>query len=307
MREILQQVSEASEVKVYGFFDDISLVGRPSQLMDALQRLKTALPAMSLHLNTSKSHFTYFHDQLTPLLEEVRHDLSDSNIEYHHEWAQAMGAIVGRDDDAIRRAVTSILSESGAHDAFLRRIQMSELSVQSALLLLRQSMVPAVHYLLHCIAPISIEEEARLFDDRVVNAAMDKLHLAGRDRSDNTVCILQRGLSDGGWGLIPASRTSPGAYLGSLAACHDEAAFEAFTNNPVPVGSQLHSRLSDTLERLHRAAPSHVYVTKDGQPLLPDTAADFFIHCALLDPALTSTLQTKLNAKATSYLTVGRD
>ncbi len=303
MREILQQVSEVSEVKVYGFFDDISLVGRPSQLMDALQRLKTALPAMSLHLNTSKSHFTYFHDRLTPLLEEVRHVLSDSNIEYHHEWAQAVGAIVGRDDDAIRRGVTSILSESGAHDAFLRRIQMSELSVQSALLLLRQSMVPAVHYLLRCIAPISIEEEARLFDDRVVNAAMDKLHLAGRDRSDNTVGILQRGLSDGGWGLIPASRTSPGAYLGSLAACHDEAAFEAFANNPVPVDSQLHSRLSDTLERLHRAAPSHAYATKDGQPLLPDTAGDFFIHCALLDPALTSTLQTKLNAKATSYLT----
>ena len=288
---------------MYGFFDDISLVGRPRQLMDALQQLQTALPAMSLQLNTSKSHFTYFHDRLTPLPGEVRHVLSDSNIEYHHEWAQAVGAVVGRDDDAIRRGVRSILSESGAHDAFLRRIQMSELSVQSALLLLRQSMVPAVHYLLRCIAPISIEDEARLFDDRVVNAAMDKLHLAGRERSDNTVGILQRGLSDGGWGLVPASRTSPGAYLGSLAACHDEVAFEPFVNKPVPADSQLHLRLSDTMERLHQAAPSHVYAAKDGQRLLPHTAGEFFIHCSLLDPALTSTLQTKLNAKATSYLT----
>ena len=198
MREVLQQVSETSRVKAYGFFDDISLAGTPRQLMDALEQLQTALPAMSLQLNTSKSHFVYFHDLLTPLPEEVRRVLSDSNIEYHHEWAQVVGGVVGRDDDAIRRGVASILSESGAHDAFLRRIQMSELSVQSALLLLRQSLVPAMHYLLRCIAPISIEDEARSFDDRVVTAAMDKLNLVDRERSDHTVSILQRGLSDGG-------------------------------------------------------------------------------------------------------------
>jgi hypothetical protein len=210
---------------------------------------------------------------------------------------------VGRDDDAIRRGVHSVLSERGAHDAFLRRIQLSELSVQSALLLLRQSMVPAMNYLLRCIAPISIEDEARSFDESVVNAAMDKLGLAGKERSDSTVGILRQGLSDGGWGLIPASRTSPGAYLGSLAACHDEAPFEPFVDGPIPTDSQLHVRLTDAIDRLHRFAPAYVYATKDGQQLLPDTADTFFAHCALIDPSLTSTLQTKLNAKATSYLT----
>ena len=80
-------------------------------------------------------------------------------------------------------------------------------------------------------------------------------------------------------------------------------AFEPFTKGPVPTDSQLHLRLSNTMERLHRAAPSHVYATQDGQQLLPDTAGNFFIHCTRLDPSLTSTLQTKLNAKATSYLT----
>ena len=36
-------------------------------------------------------------------------------------------------------------------------------------------MVPAVHFLLRCIAPVSIEDETHLFDDRVVYAAMDRL------------------------------------------------------------------------------------------------------------------------------------
>ena len=255
MREVLQQVSETSGVKAYGFFDDIRLVGTPRQLMKALEQLQTTLPAILSQLNTSKSHFVYFHDHLTPLSEEVRRVLSDSNIEYHHEWAQAVGAVVGRDDDAIRRGVASILRESGAHDAFLRRIQMSELSVQSALLLLRQSMVPSMHYLLRCIAPISIDDEARLFDDRVVTAAMDKLNLVDRERSNHTVGILQRGLSDGGWGLIPASRTSPGAYLGSLAACHDETAFEFRAIHQKPSSHRL-SAPSATQQHCGAAASS---------------------------------------------------
>ena len=55
MRETLQQVSEETGVKVYGFFDDINLLGTPQQLMAALTHLQQSLPAVSLHLNTAKS------------------------------------------------------------------------------------------------------------------------------------------------------------------------------------------------------------------------------------------------------------
>ena len=71
MRETLQQVSEETGVKVYGFFYDINLLGTPQQLMAALTHLQQLLPAVSLRLNTAKRHFTYFHDSLTPLTAAV--------------------------------------------------------------------------------------------------------------------------------------------------------------------------------------------------------------------------------------------
>jgi hypothetical protein len=46
-------VSEETGVRVYGFFDDINLLGTPQQLMAALTHLQQSLPAVSLHLNTA--------------------------------------------------------------------------------------------------------------------------------------------------------------------------------------------------------------------------------------------------------------
>ena len=82
----------------YGFFDDISLLGSPQQLMAALSHLQLSLPAVSLQLNTAKSHFTYIHDQLTPLTAATLSSLSANNIQLHHDWLGVVGALVGRDD-----------------------------------------------------------------------------------------------------------------------------------------------------------------------------------------------------------------
>ena len=42
MREMLHQVHEKTGVTVYGFFDDINVVGKPRQVMDALSELQTS-------------------------------------------------------------------------------------------------------------------------------------------------------------------------------------------------------------------------------------------------------------------------
>ena len=85
MRDVLQQVSEQTGVRVYGFFDDISLLGTPQQLMAALGHVQQSLPAVSLQLNTAKSHFTYFHDHLTPLTATECRTLSANDIQLHHD------------------------------------------------------------------------------------------------------------------------------------------------------------------------------------------------------------------------------
>ena len=107
-------------------------------------------------------------------------------------------------------------------------------------LLLRQCMVPSTNYFVRCIAPVCIEDEAHRFDQRVMEAAMDKLGLDGAERGERTAKLLQRKLRDGGWGLTPAVRTSPAAFLGSLATCHAEPVFAGYCGGtPLPYTSLL--------------------------------------------------------------------
>ena len=301
MRQLLEQVSDKTGVRVYGYFDDVNLLGTPQQLMAALGHLQSALPQASLQLNTTKSHFAYFHDQSTPLSAAVRDTLSAHNIEYHHRWAGVVGAVVGRDDDAIREGMRNVLSEAGGHDAFLRRVQLNEMPIQTAMLLLRLCLVPSLNYHLRCIAPACIDDEARLFDQRLMQAATDKLGLDESERNDRTVALLQRRLRDGGWGLTSAARTSQAAFLGSLAACHAQPVFAQYCGDtPVPCASQLHGWLDDSLQRVRQMAPGDRYQA-DIDPLLPATAGLFFSFHANADPSTDTKLQHALNAKANEH------
>src|SRR6202012_6052664 len=98
------------------------------------------LPSKSLKLNTDKSHFAYFHDELTPLSERVRTSLAHHNIEYHHDWVGVVGAVVGRDDDSIPRGIRHIMVNNTGHHVFFDRLQQPELSIPTAMLLLRMCM-----------------------------------------------------------------------------------------------------------------------------------------------------------------------
>ena len=155
VRDVLQRVSEQTGVRVYGFFDDINLLGTPQQLLAALSHLQQSLPAVSLQLNTAKSNFAYFHDSLTPLTSAVLSTLSANDIQLHHDWVGVVGAVVGRDDTAIRAGIHSVLSAAGGtHDAFLRRLQLDEMPIQTAMLLLR---------IYHCIQTVGLSSALQMW------------------------------------------------------------------------------------------------------------------------------------------------
>lgn len=156
-----------------------------------------------------------------------------------------------------------------------------------------------MNYTLRCIAPVCIEDEARWFDERMMTASMDKLGLDDAERTERTTALLQRRLRDGGWGLTAAARTSPAAYLGSLAACHTEPVFAAYCNTatPLPSSSLLYGWIDGSLQRVRQAGTGDTYPAAV-EPLLPATTGGFFAHYAAADPTTTSTLQHALNAKA---------
>ena len=226
---------------------------------------------------------------------------SDSNIQLHHDWVGVVGAVVGRNDAAIRAGMRSVLAVAGNYDAFLRRVLLDEMPIQSAMLLLRQCMVPAMQYYLRCIAPACIEDEAGRFDERMMEMTMNKLGLDESERNEKTTTLLQRKLRDGGWGLTSAACTSPAAFLGSLAACYSEPVFSQYCGDTlVPHTSQLHDWIDDGLQQMRQAAPGAEYQAAI-RPLLPVTAGKFFRFHATADPSTTTRLQHKLSAKATKH------
>jgi hypothetical protein len=134
--------------------------------------------------------------------------------------------------------------------------------VQSAMLLLRQCMAPTLNYLLRCTPPSCIADTCAEFDAQVISAAVDKLDITDEEAAaPDTARLLRARLKDGGFGLTSAALTSPGAYLGSLAAAHTAVAFAPYSaqSRPLPADSLLHGWIgqsSASAKHGHRAALS---------------------------------------------------
>ena len=91
---------------------------------------------------------------LTPLTSAVLSTLSANDTQLHHDWVGVVGAVVGRDDAVIRAGVHSVLSAAGGHDAFLRRLQLDAVPIQTAMLLLR---------IYHCIQTVGLSSALQMW------------------------------------------------------------------------------------------------------------------------------------------------
>jgi hypothetical protein len=296
MREVLTKVAECAEVQLYGFFDDLNVVGTPGEALKAFDALRTdLLPAVSLTCNSSKSHFAYFHDDEAPLLRSQRQALAEHNIEFHDSWVQVVGAIVGKDEAAIIDGVTRTFGDDAGRAAFFRRVQSDALHFNSAMLLLRHCGVPQLNYLLRCMPPPCIAQQAATFDEQLLSAAAVRLGGHYDQFSADTIYYMQAKLRHGGEGLTSALRTSPAAYLGSLAAVATAPAFAPYTDADRPLESE--SLLLGWIERsMHQV----VEATPSLADTLPTKASAFFHHVTSTrssTPASTS-LQRQLSSQA---------
>jgi Reverse transcriptase (RNA-dependent DNA polymerase) len=295
IREVLTKVAECAEVQLYGFFDDLNVVGTPGEALKAFDALRAdLLPAVSLTCNTSKSHFVYFHDDEAPLLRSQRQALAEHNVQFHDSWVQVVGAIVGKDEAAIIDGVTRTFGDDAGRTAFFRRVQSDALHFNSAMLLLRHCGVPQLNYLLRCMPPPCIAQQAATFDEQLLNAAALRLGVHNNDHLNaDTIYYMQAKLRHGGEGLTSAVRTSPAAYLGSLAAVATSLAFAPYTDGERPLESA--SLLFGWIERsMHQVVES----TPSLADTLPTHASAFFHH--VTSPRSSTSTSTSLQRQLSS-------
>jgi hypothetical protein len=205
---------------------------------------------------------------------------------------------VGRDDAAIKAGHAAHQAADRGNEAFFRRLQLEELPVQSAMLLLRQCATPRMNYALRCTPPECIAEQAANFDDQVLQAAATgKLRLWQHEQDERVQRILRSKLSHGGFGLTSALQTSPAAYLGSLAAVRDAPALAVYCKekHPLPVPTQLHGWIQHAID-------THVRMSPESATSLPTAASTFFHHFATASSSDSSALQSTLSEQATSHM-----
>jgi hypothetical protein len=226
--------------------------------------------------------------------------LAEHNVQVHGDWVEVVGAVIGRDEAAIRAGVAATLGKDQGAAAFFARLQLDELKVQSAILILRQCGVPKMNYALRCIPPPCIALQAAAFDTLVQDTATTKLLLHEDEaKRQPTVERLRAPLRHGGFGLTSALVTSPEAFLGSMAAVTAAPAFVQFSHpvTPLPRASLLHDWIESSMDAVTDATP-------DCRQLLPAAASAFFEHFPPRSSSSTkySSLQHQLHEQATESL-----
>ena len=94
-----------------------------------------------------------------------------------------------------------LAADSGS-DAFFRRLQLEELPVQSAMLLLRQCATPRMNYALRCTPPECIAEQAaqwgmiwRVIDDEQLMPEANKLCMHLASQPTHALALMKKALN----------------------------------------------------------------------------------------------------------------
>jgi hypothetical protein len=243
----------------------------------------------------SKSHFAYFHDDTAPLMRSQREALAEHNVHFHDSWVPVLGAVVGKDDAAIIDGLTVTFGDDEGRSAFFRRAQSDALHFNTAMLLLRHCGVPQLNYLLRCMPPTCIAQQAAVFDDQLLRAAAARLDGHYDQYSATTIYYMQAKLQHGGEGLTSAVRTSPAAYLGSLAAVATAPEFAPYTVADCPLESDLL-----VLGWIEQSMQQVVEATPLLAAALPTQASTFFHHITTTrsSSSISTSLQRQLNSQA---------
>ena len=209
--------------------------------------------------------------------------------------ADVLGAVIGCHTAAIAwRLERKLGGASGLFGAFFRRVQSGGFSVQTAMLLLHNS-VGRMSYLLRCLPPDAMSQLAVHWDNMVLGAAARVLDLSSADAANiDLLLAMQLPRRLGGFGLQAAHIVSPFAFLASVAASAAQPG-----NHPLsavlPETSLLYECLHDTL---NSRAIVDVSEAVDALHCTAGTFADYH-H---IRPAQAAHLQSKLTAAANIYI-----
>jgi hypothetical protein len=291
IHDTYDSVAKSAAVTLYGFVDDLQIIGTPDEVMKAFKHLQNILGPTGLTINNSKCTFAWFHQGTHSLDDSITASLHESNIPIAYDHFLVLGAVLGRNIEQITIGLREFIT-SYTNDPFFSRIINPKLSVQKAMLLFRYCGVPRMSYLLRVTPPAAIKRLAVEFDLTVLSKVKTLLDLDGQIKEDIDDMLTQvhEPLRYGGFGMTKAATTSHHAYIASVASA---SAMTVFAIHAVKsTTSILHDQLTESIHAIRSTTPK-------ADKLLPKDASSFFTHYT--NSTTISSLQHELQSLAASH------
>jgi hypothetical protein len=202
------------EVQVVALHDDVFLIGPPEKLRAVFDAIVLALAKRGTMIQKLKSEFSYFSD--VPLPDDVKAWVVEQGFKVSLDASIVAGAVVAKNADAGRNLLLQQIESDFA--PFFKRACHAKMPLQTALLLMRSSGQAGIDYQLRTTRPDLMGHGAEIFDNMLLTALGDRLHIPFEPDSKHTLQA-QLPLKNGGLGFRCKTALCPMAWLASQAAC----------------------------------------------------------------------------------------
>jgi hypothetical protein len=299
VQDVYRTASKAGkDVVPLAIMDDLHFVGAPAEVVKCYDALRVGAARIGLSLRPEKSKFIYYRGrhalpaEVDKWLSENRvqtffsaaatsppsssssssssstSSLSSSSVSSHEDRpavARILGVPLSNQREVVADAVLAIARE---HEPFFKALQLPDLPVMHALLLLRLSGVPRFNYLLRCLPPDVVAGGAGVFDNMVRDTAVKKLQLSVEEESA-VVKRLQMSIRGIGLGLRSATSSAPASFLSSQARASSFLHSITSVAGPPP-GDPTHTAIVSCIQ----SVSTHLREAKHTALLPPSSAHD---------------------------------
>jgi hypothetical protein len=164
------------EVRGAAILDDFTIVGPPEFIIEVYQKLEDVAGTINLEIQHRKCQFIYFHSFAEKLSDKVNEFATLKGIPIADKAFLLLGSVIGVDRDIIQQLLTSKV-ENTINDTLFRLLNHPKMPVQLAMIFLAKSAIQRLQYLARTMPPSEMRAIAKLFDDRVLDTALNKLKL----------------------------------------------------------------------------------------------------------------------------------
>ena len=209
------------DIECMAFADDLTITGKPDDLVKALIAFKVAASGIELEVQPMKCQLIDFHHGSRSV--EIKQSLADLNIKVKQTCAIVLNCPIGT---SANNEFEFMKSKLASQLSILDVLQNEDISIHQASTILRVSTIHKLDYWMRTVDPGTMRNIASTFDVEVMKCYRNKLamdHLVkAKDTKypefeKNFTKLIRTPISLGGDGMLEATKRVNSCFIGGIA------------------------------------------------------------------------------------------